>query len=102
MTELPADGHPGPDGGSKGIGLAIAGVIVTFFVSLPFVSLVVLYLFVTVYAIVRAIGPGVGENPVPIVVGFVLVTSVLALMEGVTVHLVGRSLTPRKRRSADR
>lgn len=92
---------PDPNGGSKGLGLAIGGVIVTFFVSFPFVTLLVLYLFVTGYAIVRAIGPGDGANPVPIVIGFVILTSLLALLIGVAVHIVGRSLTPRKRRSTD-
>lgn len=85
-------------GGSKGAGLAVAGVIVAFFASMPFVFLVSLYVFLTVYAIVRAIGPGVGENPVAIVVAFVLMTSMFALLLGVTIHLIGRSLTPRKRR----
>lgn len=86
------------DGGSKGMGLAVGGVIVVFFVSLPFVLLVSLYVFVTIYAIVRAIGPGAGENAIAIVVGFVLITSVFVVLLGVTIHLVGRSLTPRKRR----
>jgi hypothetical protein len=85
-------------GGSKGVGLAVAGVIVAFFASLPFVLLVCLYIFLTVYAIVRAIGPGAGENAVAIVVGFLLITSTFAVLLGVTIHLVGRSLTPRKRR----
>ncbi len=89
------------EGGSKGVGVAIAGMIVTFCVALPFVMLAVLYLFVTVYAIVRAIGPGAGENPVTIVVGFVLITTTLAVMLGIAIHFVGRSLTPRKRRSTD-
>jgi hypothetical protein len=86
-------------GGAKGAGLAIAGVIVVFFASLPFMLLVSLYVFVTVYAIVRAIGTGAGENAVAIVVGFVLITSMFAILLGVTIHLVGRSLTPRKRRA---
>ena len=80
------------------MGLAVGGVIVVFFVSLPFVLLVSLYVFVTIYAIVRAIGPGAGENAIAIVVGFVLITSVFVVLLGVTIHLVGRSLTPRKRR----
>ena len=96
----PRAGHAAGSG-SKGIGVAIAGMIVTFCVALPFVTLAVLYLFMTVYAIVRAIGPGAGENPVPIVVGFVLITTTLALMLGLTIHFVGRSLTPRKRRKHD-
>jgi hypothetical protein len=87
--------------GSKGTGVAIAGMIVVFCVALPFVTLAVLYMFVTVYAIVRAIGPGAGENPVPIVVGFVLITTTLALMLGITINFVGRSLTPRRQRKRD-
>jgi len=87
------------DGGSKGVGLAIAGIVVAFFTTLPLVFIVILYLFVTVYAIVRAIGPGAGENPVAILVGFALVTSALALLLAMSVQLVGRSLTPRRRRS---
>jgi len=87
------------DGGSKGVGLAVAGIVVAFFTTLPLVFIVILYLFVTVYAIVRAIGPGAGENPVAILVGFALVTSALALLLAMSVQLVGRSLTPRRRRS---
>ena len=70
-----------------------------FFTMLPFLLIVVLYLFMTTYTIVRAIGPGSGENAVTIVVGFVLSTSLMALLMGVLVHLGGRSLTPAKRRS---
>ena len=72
--------------------------MVTFLTTLPFVFIAVLYLFMTIYAIVRAIGPGSGENPVTIVVGFVLLTSLFAVLMAVTVNLVGRSLTPRKKR----
>ena len=86
-------------GGSKGIGIAIAGIIVAFFATLPFLFIVVLYVFVTIYAIVRAIGPGAGENPVAIVVGFVLVTTLFAILLGVTINLVGRSITPKKLRT---
>ncbi len=101
---MPEDGNTTLDpnergGGSKGIGLAIAGIIVAFLATLPFVSIVVLYVFLTIYAIVRAIGPGAGENPVAIVVGFVLVTSVFAILLGVTIHFVGRSITPKKLRA---
>ncbi len=86
-------------GGSSGIGIAIAGIVVAFFATLPFILVAVLYLFVTIYAIVRAIGPGAGENPVPIVVGFVLITSTFAILLGVTIHLVGRAITPKRLRS---
>jgi hypothetical protein len=88
-------------GGSNGIGLAIGGIVVAFFAIIPFVLIVVLYLFVTIYAIVRALGPGAGENAVAIVVGFVLLTSVFAIVFGVTIYIVGRSLTPKRSRNTD-
>jgi ABC-type amino acid transport system permease subunit len=85
-------------GGSKGISLAIAGTLVTLFAGLPFVMAVALYTFVTIYAIVRAIGPGRGEDPVAIVVGFVLIASALAVSIAASAYLLGRAITPRKRR----
>jgi hypothetical protein len=90
-----------PGGGSNGVGIAVAGILVACFAMFPFILVAVLYLFVTIYAIVRAIGPGAGENPVTIVVGFVLLTSVFPLLIGVTVHLVGRSITPKRTRRTD-
>ena len=87
------------EGGSNGIALAIAGISVAFLATLPFILIAFLYLFITIYAIVRAIGPGAGENAVVIVVGFVLITSMFAVLLGVTIHFVGRSLTPKKRRA---
>ena len=89
---------PERGGGSKGVGIAIAGIVVAFFAILPFILVAVLYLFVTIYAIVRAIGPGAGENPIAIVVGFVLITSVFAVLFGVLIHLVGRAITPKRSR----
>lgn len=88
-------------GGSNGVGIAVAGIAVAFFVALPFILIAVLYLFMTIYAIVRAIGAGAGENPIAIVVGFVLITSVFAILFGVAIHLVGRSITPKRRRTTD-
>ena len=87
--------------GSKGISLAIAGTLVTLFAALPFVMIVVLYTFVTIYAIVRAIGPGGGEDPEAIVVGFVLIASALAVSISGAAYLLGRSITPRKRDDRD-
>jgi hypothetical protein len=87
------------DRGSNAIGIAIAGAIVGFLTFFPFVFLVALYLFLTIYAIVRAIGPGAGENAVTILVGFVLITTTFATLLGVAIQLVGRSLTPKRRRS---
>jgi hypothetical protein len=94
------DFEPSEDtAGSNAIGIAVAGAIVGFLAIMPFVFLVALYLFLTIYAIVRAIGPGAGENAVTILVGFVLITTMFATLLGVAIHLVGRSLTPKRRRA---
>jgi len=84
---------------AKGIGVGIGIMIVAFFAFLPFVLIVVPYLFVTGYAIVRAIGPGEGANAVPIVVGFVLITSLLVILFAVAIQLIGRSFTPKRSRT---
>jgi hypothetical protein len=86
---------------ANGIGVGIGVMIAAYFVFLPFVLIVVAYLFLTGYAIVRAIGPGAGENAVPIVVGFVLITTVFVVLLGVAIHFIGRSFTPKRSRSSD-
>ena len=88
----------GGSAGSNGAGLAIGAVVMALFATMPFVLLVVLYLFLSGYAIVHGIASGQGEDAVTIVVGFVLTTSLFALLVGLAVHLIGRSITPRKRR----
>jgi hypothetical protein len=85
------------DRSAKAIGLAIAGALVTLFAALPFVTIAALYAFVTVYAIVRAIGPGGGEDPVAILVGFVVIASTLVVVIAGAVYLLGRAITPGKR-----
>jgi len=87
--------------GPSGVGVAVAVILVAFFATFPFALISVLYLFVTIYAIVRALGPEAGANPVPIVVGFVLITSAFVVLIGVTIHFVGRAITPKRSRSAD-
>ncbi len=84
--------------GSKGIGVAIGGVLTAFFTLLPFVFVVIAYLFVGVYAIVKAASAGSdAPNAVTIVAGFVLLTTVLVLGLAGTIAIVGRSLTPKRR-----
>ena len=54
---------PERSGGSNGVGIAIAGIVVAFFAIFPFILIAVLYLFVTIYAIVRAFGPAPVRTP---------------------------------------
>jgi hypothetical protein len=86
--------------GGKGIGVAIAGMLMLAFAAMPFLLLVMLYLFLSGYAIAHGIASGQGEDAETIVVGFVVTTSLFALLIAVAVHLIGRSITPRKRRDA--
>jgi len=101
MPRAREDDAHGPGGASNGVGVAIAGILVVSFATLPFILITLLYLFLTIYAIVRAIGPGAGANPVPIVMGFVLITSTLVVLIGVAIHLVGRAITPKRSRTTD-
>jgi hypothetical protein len=101
MSRERDDDADGRGGGSNAVGNAVAGILVAFFATFPFILIAVLYLFVTIYAIVRALGPGAGANAVPIVLGFVLITSAFVVLVGVTIHFVGRAITPKRSRSTD-
>src|SRR5262245_15732702 len=98
-----ADDAPGSELGlgSNGVGIAIGAVLVLLFAAMPFVLVVVLYLFLSGYALVHGIASGQGEDAVTIVIGFVFTTTLFALLVGLAVHLIGRTITPRKRRGAD-
>jgi hypothetical protein len=85
----------------NGLGVAIGAVLMLLFAAMPFLLVVVLYLFLSGYAIAHGIASGQGEDAVTIVVGFVLTTTLFALLVGIAVHLIGRSITPRKRRGDD-
>jgi len=87
--------------GGNTIGLAIAGALMCLFALLPFVLVVVLYLFLSGYALIHGIASGKGEDAITIVVGFVLTTTLFALLITLTANLIGRSLTPRKQRKTD-
>lgn len=84
--------------GSKFTGLAIGGIATAFFLFVPFVIVVLVYLALSIYALVVAIGHGGPPNAVTVLMTVVLLVSVLALAFAGTVALVGRSLTPKRRR----
>ena len=81
-----------------GVSLAIGGLISGFFTVLGAIVVVVTYLFICVYAIVKWIGDADGHpDPATIIVGFVALVSVLVIAVLVGVRLVGRSLVSRRR-----
>ena len=85
-----------------GISLAIGGLVAGFFSALAALVVVVTYLFVCVYAIVKLIGDAEGHpGPVTVTVGFVVLVSVLVLGLLVGVRFLGRSLTNRRRPADD-
>jgi protein-S-isoprenylcysteine O-methyltransferase Ste14 len=81
-----------------GVSLAIGGLISGFFTVLGAIVVVVTYLFVCVYAIVKWIGDADGHpDPATIIVGFVAIVSLLVLGLLLGVRLVGRSFVVRRR-----
>lgn len=84
---------------NSGIAGAIAAVTLAFFALLPALLVVLLFLFLLVYTIVRAFGPADAHaSAVTVYIGLVLiVTTLVALLAGGSA-LIGRSMGPRKRR----
>ncbi len=81
-----------------GVSLAIGGLISGSFTVLGAIVVVVTYLFICVYAIVKWIGDAGGHpDPATIIVGFVALVSVLVIALLVGVRLLGRSLVSRRR-----
>lgn len=85
--------------GSRGVSLAIAGVSVTFHVVLAWLLVGGIYLFLTVYALVKAFGSAPDEpNTTVVVLGIVGLVTGLLLLFAVAVGLLGRAANPKKRR----
>lgn len=82
-----------------GIALAIAGAVVTFMTMLAAVLVVLLWTALTVYAIVKAIGsaPDSASATTVLLIVVGLVTTLTLTLAG-AIALVGRSMTPRRRR----
>ena len=84
--------------GSKGIAIAVAAVNLGGLLALPAMLVVGIYTFVTVYAIVKAVGAGSDEaNAIVVLLGVVGIVTLFVTMLGVGGWLVGRSADPKKR-----
>jgi len=71
---------------------------VLFFALLPALLLVLLFVFLTIYMVVRAFGPSTADpSPTAIYLGLLLIASALVLALAVGMAAIGRSLTPRRR-----
>jgi uncharacterized BrkB/YihY/UPF0761 family membrane protein len=82
---------------NSGIALAIAASILGFFVMLAFVIVVLMFGFLFVYAIVKAFGPE-HASPTTVLVGLVVIVGTLTVALTTGIGMLGRSMTPRRRR----
>ena len=93
------DGGADTPAGSRGVSLAIAGVSVTFHVVLAWLLVGGIYVFLTIYALVKAFGSAPDEpNATVVVLGIVGLVTGLLLLFAASVSLLGRAANPKKRR----
>jgi len=86
----------------QGLALAVAGIVVTCFAILPAVLVVLIYLFVSGYAIAKAFGVGGPHpNPATILVAVVAIVGTLVTLLGVGIALLGRAMDAKRRRDAE-
>jgi hypothetical protein len=83
----------------RGLSIAIALASFGFFASLAFVLVVAIWITFSVYALVKMIGSAPdAANPAAVLVMLVLLVSALVAALGGGIALLGRSMTPRKRK----
>jgi hypothetical protein len=86
--------------GSKGAAIAVAALNVGVLVMLPVLLVIGIYTFLTVYAIVKAVGSGSdAASPTVVLLGVVGLVTLLTLLLGVGGWAIGRAADPKKRRS---
>lgn len=84
---------------NSGLAGAIAGSIVIFFMALAFVIVVLMFAFLFLYAIIKAFGPETAHaSPTIVLLGLVVIVGTLTLALTTGIGLLGRSMTPRRRR----
>jgi hypothetical protein len=85
--------------GSKGVAFAVAGINLGALLVLPVLLVVGIYTFITIYAIVKAVG-GRSDEPdaLTIMLGVVGLVTLLVTLLGVGGWLIGRTADPKKRR----
>lgn len=80
-----------------GLALGIAAMAVVFFAFLPFALVLLVFGFLMVTMIVKAIGSGAPPSEATILIGVALIVGALATAFGALAGLAGRSMTPRRR-----
>jgi hypothetical protein len=89
-------------GENRGAAVAIAVVTVTFFALLGTLVVAFGWIGMSIYALVKAIGsaPDAG-NPTVVVLFFLGLVGSFTVLFAVSLGLVGRALTPRKRKKGE-
>ena len=88
----------GPLREHTGISLGIDGILVTFFAILPVLLVLSVYSFLTVYAIVKAIGSAPDSaSALTVLLGVVAIVAMFISMVAAGIALVGRSLDAKDR-----
>jgi hypothetical protein len=81
-----------------GVAGAIGGAATLFFASLPFALAFLLFGFLFVYAIVKAIAGDDHASATTVGLGVVAIVAVLVVGAMAGIATIGRSLTPKRRR----
>lgn len=83
----------------RGLSVAIALIALAFLATLPFVLVVLIWLSLSIYSLVKMIGSGDDHaTAIAVLLQVVLLVGFLTLAYAGTVALIGRSMSPRRRR----
>jgi hypothetical protein len=83
-----------------GVALGVAAAILAFFATLAFVIVVLMFVFLFVYSIVKGFGPATANpSATTVLIGVVAIVGALTVGFTGTLALIGKSLTPRKRKA---
>ena len=86
----------------RGIAIGIAAVAALFLAALPFLLPTTIWIVLTVYAIVKASGSApVGADPAAVVLSIIGIVTFFTLAIAGAVALLGRAMTPKKKRRRD-
>jgi uncharacterized protein YybS (DUF2232 family) len=82
----------------SGVAIAVAACVVFFCLLLPAVIVTLVYLFGTVYAIVKGAGVG-GRSPnaATVLIAIVVIVSTLVTLLYCGIGMIGRSMDPKRR-----
>jgi hypothetical protein len=93
---------PGPPPEGAAIGIAIGFLATVSLAALGFLVAFTLFAFIATYAVVKAVTDQGAANPVTVLVGVVLLVTTFAVLLAVGMGMLGRSLSPKRKRGIHR